>query len=373
MNAFLMKKMFPVAVSALLLIGDWIWTVSSAQAQVSEAGVLFLLIPPGARHNGMGQSGVSTARDANAIYYNPGALGFSLTPETPRSFEFMHVNWLPGFNLDMFYDYGSIAWYLDDIGVVGANITFFNLGEQELRDDLNQYQGKINSFDMSIGATYATKLSENWGIGGNLKFIYSKLANKSSTAEKEKGTGSSVAIDVGVMKKNLFIKDLTFGASLANIGPKITYVDEAQADPLPTLLRAGLSYPAYKDDYNSISVCYEINRLIVRGTSKGSQSLIYNINPFSKKFYTKSALFTTWSDNGWHRLGHNFGVEYMYSDFLALRSGTALDVAGKLYDLNFGAGIKYSMFKIDFAYTTRLAGDFNARDGSQFYSIGVVF
>jgi hypothetical protein len=48
-------------------------------------------------------------------------------------------------------------------------------------------------------------------------------------------------------------------------------------------------------------------------------------------------------------------------------------LAGKLYDLTFGAGIKYSIFKIDFAYTTKLAGGFNPRDGSQFYSLGFTF
>jgi hypothetical protein len=284
----------------------------------------------------------------------------------------MHVNWLPGFGLDLFYDYASMSWYMEDIGVLGMNFTYFNLGEQTITDDQAKELGKLNSFDLSIGASYATKINDDLGIGGNLKFIYSKLANKDGTGQNIKGTGSSVAIDIGVMKKNLFIKDLTLGASLANIGPKISYVDEAQADPLPTNLRLGLAYPVYKSEFNNVLVTYEINRLIVRGDTLRSRGLIEG-HPFSSKFYTKSALFTTWGDNGWHRIGHNIGAEYTYSDFLALRSGMALDIAGKLYDLNFGAGIKYNIFKLDFAYTTRLAGDFNARDGSQFYSIGIIF
>lgn len=337
--------------------------VDSMQAQTSEAGVLFLLIPPGARHNGMGQTGVSTVKDANAIYWNPGALPFVSTAEQPRDVQFMHVEWLPGFNLnDMFYDYGSMSWYLPEIGVVGLNFTFFNLGEQDITDEIGEKLGTLNSFDMSIAASYATKLSEDIGVGGNIKFIYSRLSNLriKNTAENEKGIGSSVAIDIGIMKKNLWINDLTFGASLANIGPRIAYVDQDQADVLPTNLRIGVTYPVYKSEFNNVYATYEINRLIVRGRKNGSDDL-------------SKALFTTWTDNGWHRIGHNIGVEYSYSDFLSLRTGTALDVAGKVYDLNFGAGIKYSMFRLDFAYTTKLAGEFNPRDGSQFYSIGLNF
>lgn len=330
-------------------------------AQTSEAGVLFLLIPPGARQNGLGQSGASNVNDANAIYWNPGALGFVATPDHRKDIAFMHVNWLPAFNLsDLYYDYGSIAWYLDDIGVVGFNFTFFNLGEQEITNTQGNVLGRITSYDLSLAASYGTKLSEDLGVGGNLKYIYSKLANKDATGQSQKGYGSSVALDIGVMKKNFLISDLTFGASLANIGPKIAYVDEDQADPLPTNLRIGFTYPVYKSEFNNVSATYEINRLIVRGRRDGSDPLY-------------KAIFTTWTDNGWRRLGHNMGIEYTYADFLALRAGSALDVAGNLYDMNFGAGIKYSIFKFDFAYTTKLAGDFNPRDGSQFYSIGVAF
>ncbi len=332
------------------------------QAQTSEAGVLFLLIPPGARHNGMGETGVSTANDANAIFWNPGAIGFITTPEQPRNVQFMHVQWLPQFNLnDIFYDYGSIIWSIRDFGVVGFNFTFLNLGEQAGTDAFGNSTGTLTSFDLSLGGTYAMKLSPDLGIGGNLKFIYSQLSDKAvSTAENKKGIGSSVAIDVGVMKKNFFVKDLTFGASLANIGPEIAYADENQSDPLPTNMRVGASYPVYKSEYNNVLLAYEINRQIVRGRKNGADPLY-------------KAMFTTWVDNGWHRLGHNIGAEYSYSDFLALRSGISLDFAGKLYDLNFGAGIKYSMFRIDFAYTSGLGEDFNPRDGSQFYSIGLTF
>ena len=42
----------------------------------SEAGAIFLLISPGARASGMGETNVAVADDAYASYWNPAGLGF---------------------------------------------------------------------------------------------------------------------------------------------------------------------------------------------------------------------------------------------------------------------------------------------------------
>lgn len=357
------RKWHTIGWSSVLLASFLLSGLSQhqAQAQVSEAGVLFLLIPPGARHNGMGQTGVTTANDANAMYYNPGALAFVGSAEDRHDFQFMHVNWLPELASDIFYDYGAFTWYIDDLGTVGLNFTYFNLGEQTITDELANELGTITSFDMSIGGTYSTQLTKDFGIGGSLKFIYSRLSNKASTAESAKGTGSSVAIDLGIMKKNFFFKNLTFGTSLSNIGPSITYVDDKQSDPLPTNWRIGLSYIPFQNEFNEVIIAYDLSRQIVKGNKSESADPLYK------------AVFTTWGDNGWSRLIHNIGAEYTYSSFLSFRTGTYLDPGGNLYDLNFGAGLKYSIFRVDFAYTLNLGSEFNPRADSRFFSFGLRF
>ena len=66
----------------------------------SEAGAIFLLISPGARASGMGETNVAVADDAYASYWNPAGLGFLEGNE----FAMMHVNWLPNLADDLYYD-----------------------------------------------------------------------------------------------------------------------------------------------------------------------------------------------------------------------------------------------------------------------------
>ena len=108
-------------------------------------------------------------------------------------------------------------------------------------------------------------------------------------------------------------------------------------------------------------VAYDLSRQIVKGNTNSSADPLYE------------AIFTTWTDNGWSRLVHLIGAEYTYADFLSLRTGTYLDPGGDLYDLNFGAGIKYSIFRLDFAYTLNLGSEFNPRADSRFFSLGLRF
>ena len=80
-----------------------------------EAAVPFLLITPGARNGGMGESGAALVNDATAIFWNPAGLAFQYEdPETDKPYEisFMHSKWLPQFNFsDLFYDF-SFTWII---------------------------------------------------------------------------------------------------------------------------------------------------------------------------------------------------------------------------------------------------------------------
>ncbi len=47
---------------------------------------------------------------------------------------------------------------------------------------------------------------------------------------------------------------------------------------------------------------------------------------------------------------HNFGVEYWYSSYFAIRAGYIYDKLGKLSNPTFGAGIHYGPYGFDFGY-----------------------
>jgi hypothetical protein len=334
----------------IILILVLLSAINNVFAQ-GEAAVPFLLISPGARPGGMGEAGVAYANDATAIYWNPAGLAFQYEdPETDYKGEvsLMHSKWLPQFNFsDLWYDYLAGRYYLEGIGMVGASITYLNLGKNIHTDEVGNELGTFDSFEYSIAASYATKLKDNLSLGVNLKFIQSNLSDIQIGSENRDGTSSSFALDFGIMWKpawEFLGNRLTFGANLSNFGPKMTYIDEDQADPLPTNLRLGLAYKLLDDEFNRITLVYDTNRLLVVRGEEGSD------NVFEAVFYS------AWTEGSFSdrlaRFTHSFGAEYWYGNFIALRAGyfTESDKFGGRKFLTFGGGIKYHIFGIDFGY-----------------------
>lgn len=56
------------------------------------------------------------------------------------------------------------------------------------------------------------------------------------------------------------------------------------------------------------------------------------------------------------KLVHNFGMEYWYSNYFALRAGYYLDQTGKIANPTFGVGLRFSNYGFDFGYTSGPAG-----------------
>jgi hypothetical protein len=325
-------------------------SINSVFAQ-GEAAVPFLLISPGARPGGMGEAGVAYANDATAIYWNPAGLAFQYEdPETDYKGEvsLMHSKWLPQFNFsDLWYDYLAGRYYLEDIGMIGGSITYLNLGKNIHTDEVGNELGTFDSFEYAIAASYATKLKDNLSLGVNLKFIQSNLSDIQIGAENRDGKSSSFAVDLGVMwipAYGFLGNRLTFGANLSNFGPKMTYIDEDQADPLPTNLRLGLAYKLLDDEFNRITLVYDTNRLLVVRGQEGSDNVF------------KAVFYSAWTEGEFskrlRKFTHSFGAEYWYGNFIALRAGYFYEDEefGARKFLTFGGGIKYHIFGIDFGY-----------------------
>ena len=65
-----------------------------------ESGAHSLIIPPGARANGLGQSYVAISDDATGIWWNPAGLAF-----VNRAVDLMHSQLVPELASDDFYEY----------------------------------------------------------------------------------------------------------------------------------------------------------------------------------------------------------------------------------------------------------------------------
>jgi opacity protein-like surface antigen len=339
-------SLFLLALCAYSILPDAVY------AQGGTSAVPFLLIAPTSRASGMGELGTAVADDASAIFWNPAGLGFQKGSEASIT----HANWLPQFHLsDLFYDYANFKTDIPEWGgTVAASITYLNLGEfTRTLESGPEAVGTFNAFDYAVTAGYGTKVTDDLALGMNLRFINSRLSDFGTGNEKGSGVAYDVSFDLGVLyrPKHLTLplvdedlgEVLSLGMSLSNIGPKVTYIDQAQADPLPTQLRLGIGIVPFKDNYNSLTVTADFARLLIN--RKGTTS-----DPVYK------ALITSWTDPGFDRVMKSFtssvGMEYWYDKTIAIRAGYFYEDPdnGNRKFTTFGAGIRYEIYGFDFSY-----------------------
>ncbi len=334
---------------ALLVFG---FSTNVAKSQAGGAAVPFLLISPDARASGMGEVGTAIADDINAIYWNPAGLGFHdyfVNPTNPddyspwRQIAFAFSRWLPQFNADLFYSYGTFGQFFEELdGTVAANFTFMNLGEFTRTHESGRVLGKFLSSEFAFNIAYGTIVARDLAVGVQLKYIQSNLAPAAPGQNEGAGTGISGAFDLGILWSpqdlNVFglpIRDrIALGFNIQNVGPKMTYRNEA--DPLPTTLRVGTAIKVFENEFNELKFAFDVSKLLVKRDSIDSDPL-------------PKSLITGWENPG---AEVSFGLEYWYQHLVALRGGYFWEPStlGNRKFYNFGAGVRYDMFQLDFSY-----------------------
>jgi hypothetical protein len=344
------KKAFLLLIIALICIGN-----KELFAQAGGSSVPFLTISPDARASGMGEVGVAIADDINAIYWNPGGLAFldyfksginaddekALKPYRQVALSFSP--WLPQFNADLYYSYGTIGQHVPELdGTVALNVIFMNLGEFTRTADNGQVLGKFISNEFTLGLAYGTIVAPDLGVGFQLRYIQSNLTPTSGSDKGTSGAGVSAGFDLGILYKpknlqifGLDLEDhLSLGVNLQNVGPKMTYIKES--DPLPTMLRMGAAYTVVKDEFNDMKFAFDFAKMLVKRDSIGSHTI-------------PRSFVTAWQNQG---IEFSVGMEYWYEQIVALRAGyfTEPPALGNRKYWNFGAGVKYDIFRIDFSF-----------------------
>ncbi len=338
-----------------------------AQNSVST-GVPFLLIGPNSRFGGMGETGTAIADDATAMHWNPSGLAYQ---KIGTEVNFTHSPWLAGLNIgDLFYDYIAGKKYVKSInGTLGASLTYLNIGEVIVTDEFGNAQPDRNykAYEMAFAVSYATMLSKEWAGGVSGRFIYSRLSPNDVPVGNEQGTGTgiSAAIDLSTMWRPVsgakFLKNrFSTGINLSNFGPAISYVDQDQADPLPTQFRFGFSYEVIKTEFNSLSLTADFSKLLVNRTLAVVDDSGVVITPGSVD-PVYEAIFTSWK-GGISGIAKSFqssiGAEFWYGSprLIALRAGYFYEDPSygnrKFYTL--GAGIRYSLYGFDFSYLSTI-------------------
>jgi hypothetical protein len=342
-----MYKIKFVMIGILVVLGTKVF------AQGGTTAVPFLLIGPNSRNSGIGETGAGLVNDAAAMFWNPAGLAFQNGTEV----NITHSPWLPGLGLsDLFFDYLSGKYHWKKInGTIGVSITYLNIGEIIRTDEFGNEIGNYKAFDAALALGYGTRITKDLGVGIVTRFIYSKLAEGKVGNEQGSGVAYDISFDLSTLWKPTktkvkFIDDrLGLGLNISNIGPKVTYVDAAQADPLPTQLRLGIGYDLYKSEFNNLSITLDFAKLLVKRYEGGSSDPLY------KAFYTS---FSGGFSEVLQSIQSSFGAEYWYGNpkLIGLRGGFFYEDPkyGRRKFFTLGAGLRYSYYGFDFSYISTL-------------------
>lgn len=190
----------------------------------------------GARASGMGEAMGAIADDTSAIYWNPAGLGFIQNMQIMAA----HYQLYPDISNGCYHNFmGGIMPLGKNNGVVGSGIIYLSQGDYPIMKDYDglgalEQTGECHARDIAWIVSYGRMFEKNMAIGGGIKYIDSKLYTDHD--------GHAMAIDLGVLARDVGRKGLSVGVSLTNYGDRIYYQGKAQADALPLALRLGLGY-----------------------------------------------------------------------------------------------------------------------------------
>jgi hypothetical protein len=313
--------------------------------RILEAAGGFLTTAPDARAGGMGYAGTATSADANSAFWNAGKLA-----DAPGNFgvSASYSPWMPSIMNSAWLGYAAGYKKLGRGQVVGASVQYFNnSGVISLPASTGQ--------DIALSGSYARQLGSHLSAGLTLKYVSSNLDNAvvSGTVLKP---ARAVAGDIGFYYKS-HSSDVagdenmlwTIGATLANIGPKMTYGPGYEYF-LPTTLRLGGGFSYTASGEHKLNVTAEAGKLLVPTPQPGR-----NVN---QKPYLEG-IIQSFSDapggfkEEMQEIVVAMGAEYLYKNQFALRGGYYAEnkEKGDRQFFTTGAGVRFlKHYSLDFAY-----------------------
>lgn len=336
------------------------------QLNTITTAVPFLMICPESRAGGMGEAGVATSADANAIHWNASKLAFA---DKQGSVSLSYTPWLKNLVPDISLAYLSSYYKIDKQQAIGGALRYFSLGNIEFMDVNAQKTGDFKPNEFAFDLSYARKLSETFSGGMTIKYIYSNLTGGqfTGTGSDTYRPGQSVAADISAtyMKKGMTTGDkksnLTVAINISNLGAKMSYNKAAgKKDFLPSNLRLGTAWDLILDNYNKITFALDLNKLLVPTpavyyTDKNGKQTLIGVPAGSS---VGQGIFNSFSDapgggkEELREINYAGGMEYWYDNVFALRTGYFWEslYKGNRKFFTIGFGLKYNVFHLDGAY-----------------------
>ncbi|MBN1576584.1 MAG: PorV/PorQ family protein [Chitinispirillaceae bacterium] len=257
--------------------------------------------------------------------------------QTSIAFEML----LPAFKLtELWHLYWALTWPTQEWGTIGGSINYINMGQNPITDELGREKKVVRSWEGVFGLSYGLTVREDFALGISAKYVVSALAP--GLGENGEGVGQTFAIDASLLKRKLLIDKFDVGFMVQNMGPHIFYIDRNSRDPIPFTLRLGLVYHAVETPVYDLKFLFDMHKEIVKNYYDGEP------DPFYKALWTD--LINDPDDDLAYELqeiNYNLGMEFWYTNFLALRTGFLFDYLGERYEWTVGGGIRYGTLNFD--------------------------
>jgi hypothetical protein len=203
-----MKRSFGIVLALALL----------APAPVRAAGGAdpydFLLLDSNARAAALGGAYTALGSGAGVLAYNPAGLARTESNEV----NFMHNQYFQDVTQEYLNYASPLGW--------GASVNYLSFADVQQTTENNQSGAGLGSTslsDLSLGAGYGRRLTENLSVGGGAKYIRETI---------DQTPRDNVAFDLGALYAVPRLRGLSVGAAVLNMGPTVTYDQASENQPL---------------------------------------------------------------------------------------------------------------------------------------------
>ena len=345
-------------------------------------GVTSLSIAPDARGGALGDLGAATEADVNSQYWNPAKYPFNIARAGVAA---SYTPWLRQLVNDI--NLANLAGFyrIGEYQALSASMRYFSLGEVSTGSSLDsEADMTISPYELALDVAYSRMLSQNFSAAVALRFIYSDITYDYSD---ETTPGTAFAADVALYWNKYILGrsrewNLGIGLNISNIGSKISYGGDDNAEFIPTNLRLGINFLIPINEYNKFSIAADASKLLVPTYPKqndGETDQDYT-DRVQKEYYDISpiaGIFKSFADapNGFkeemQEIQWSVGVEYIYNDRFSLRAGYhhESENKGNRKYLTVGAGFRMSVFSLDAGYVFSTAQS-NPLDQTMRFTLG---
>lgn len=269
--------------------------------RAGQAGATQLLINPYSRSSGWAGANQANARGIEAQFWNVAGTVFTKKTEL----YFSNAQWLVGSGVNV--NTLGFTQKLGSVSTLGIGIVNIN-GGNLIRTTEDQPEGGLGNFSpnfLNFSVSYARMFSDDIYGGVNIKIVNERIPGVQATG---------IAIDGGIQYHTGKDKQMHFGVSIKNWGPKMQYRGE-----LLTFQTLTQVPPEYQRTVQNRSMFFEMPLAMNIGAS-------YDFNLTGDTIVNgirehRLTLAANYLSNSFTYDNYLFGIEYAWKERVMLRAG----------------------------------------------------